>query len=69
MFLILIFNKALKLYIPLKLATGKKRKKRIILVHFHSIKALTQKNQNPKYKIVVKKTLIDSHKNKDMNKT
>ncbi len=28
-----------------------------------------QKNQNPKYKIVVKINLIDSHKNKDMNKT
>ncbi len=37
-------------------------------MHFHSIKALTQINQNPKYKIVVKKNPIDSHKNKDMNK-
>jgi hypothetical protein len=32
------------------------------------MKALTQKNQNTKYKIVVKKNLIDSHKNKDMSK-
>jgi hypothetical protein len=29
---------------------------------FHSMKALTQKIQNTKYKIVVKKNLIDSHK-------
>ncbi len=37
-------------------------------MYFHSMKALTQKNQNTKYKIVVKKNLIDSYKNKDMGK-
>lgn len=37
-------------------------------MHFQSMKALTQKYKDTKYKIVVKKNLIDSHKNKDMGK-